>query len=76
MYEANSEKVSHAWRPEFMETVEKSAVSITDSPEPKRGQEMNEVLLRQVSIFFILSKQLSKHKSTVKSNSNNASKHN
>ena len=62
---ANGEEVGEAWGPELVEAIEESSVGITNSPEPKRWKEMNEILLSHVGILIILIHELRKHESTV-----------
>ena len=61
----NSEEVSEAWGPEFMEAVEESTVCIADTPEPQGWAQMKQVLLSHVSIFLVLAEEMGEHETTV-----------
>lgn len=75
MNKANCEEICEAWGPEFVIAVKESTICIADSPEPKRWQQVNEVLLRHVRIFLVLLHGVRKDETTIHSEGNNSTKH-
>ena len=53
--DGDEEAVGQGWRPEVIEAVEESSVSIGNTPEPNCWCQMKEIILSTLSVFLILS---------------------
>lgn len=69
---SHEDEVGKCWSPKVVKAIEKSSVSISDSPEPNRWSQVKEILLGVIGFSLILTEDIGKDHSPVDHTNNHA----